>query len=234
MYSRKYPEIVTATMQRVLDASSHEVLLIRRNTEIHFSKSQKVIGMAIMTNPGSYGFNRLPTWNEFSKNCNYEGEHLISGTGYADLTMQKIIDAVRFGYQETGHILPDGIVRIVNISAIVQPKGKSAEAYHLRAQHLLKATHQELLLSEGFLASEERLQAESRNLDFIIVGFVHNVFQKEAKKLMEYSRNVHNAVYVRDRQGWFSHPRRWQTDKDLMELAKQQMVKVLLNQAKVK
>ena len=71
-----------------------------------------------MTNPGSFSFKESKEWEDFQKgNTAY---NVFEAYYKPDLTMQNLIKAIREAFHKLGLDGPDGIVRIFNISSIVE------------------------------------------------------------------------------------------------------------------
>lgn len=219
--TRKYPERVTASMIRVIHVN--EVLLIRHSTEIQFGDSKELLGMVVMTNPGSFEFNRNPGWNAFKNGEDSEDEFIA--TNSPDLTMRNIIKAIRSGYE--GLPEPNGILRVYNLSNVRQPNGGKAEKYHKLAKEVLP-TGRLHLLEDPITHSREAFLDECNRSSFVIMGFVDKVFDEKMKQVIDWSENIkHQRVCAVDNKGRLSHPRRWITEPYLMNKAIESLQSVL-------
>jgi hypothetical protein len=219
--TRKYPELVTASMIRVIH--DNEVLLIRHSTEIQFGDSKELLGMVVMTNPGSFEFNKSPGWKAFKNGENSEDEFKAVNT--PDLTMRNIIKAIRSGYE--GFSEPNGILRVYNLSNVRQSKGGKAEEYHDRAKKVL-APERLYLLEDSITHSREAFLDECNRSSFVIMGFVNKVFDEKMKQVMDWSEHIiHQRVCAVDNKGRLSHPRRWLTERYLMNKAIESLQSVL-------
>ncbi|WP_449600209.1 hypothetical protein [Paenibacillus sp. Marseille-Q9583] len=211
--TRKYPERVTASMIRVIHVN--EVLLIRHSTEIQFGDSKELLGMVVMTNPGSFEFNRNSGWNAFKNGKDPEDEFKAAST--PDLTMRNIIKAIRSGYE--GRPEPSGIMRVYNLSNVRQPNGGKAEEYHELAKKVLP-NERLYLLEDPITHSREAFLDECNRSSFVIMGFVDRVFDKKMEQVIDWSENIkHRRVCAVDNKGRLSHPRRWITEPYLMNKA---------------
>lgn len=225
---RKYSERITARMTRIIDPD--EVLLIRQNTKIKFGSSDAIIGTVFMTNPGSFDFKHTEGWADFKSGKGLL--NVLETEGYADLTMQNLIEVVREGYKQANLGSPDGIVQIFNISNIVQKKGEKAEEYHKKVKDVIeKSNSVDLsLLHDPATINEQAFLEACMSSNFIIMGFVDNVFSENVSDLKSWSQVIADRLIVAiDEKKRFSHPRRWRTEIHLKELAISEMCKVLKN-----
>jgi hypothetical protein len=224
--ARKFPERIAARMTRIMNQD--DVLLIRQHTKIKFGSSTSVIGTVIMTNPGSFDFKNTKGWDDFKN-----GKGLLNvfeAEDYADLTMQNIIEVVRDGYRYANLGSPDGIVQIFNISNVVQSKGEKAEEYHKKVRMFMEKSNKfELsLLQEPATNNEQTFLDVCMSSQFVIMGFVDNVFSESVSDIIKWSQAVSDRLIVAiDEKKRYSHPRRWRTEKHLKELAIRRMSQVL-------
>jgi hypothetical protein len=224
--TRKYPERVTASMIRVIHEK--EILLIRHSTEIQFGDSKELLGMVVMTNPGSFEFNKSPEWKAFENGEDSEDD-FIATNNTPDLTMRNIIKAIRSAYE--GLPEPNGILRVYNLSNVRQPKGTKAEEYHELAKGVLP-TERLHLLEDPITHSKEAFLEECNKSSFVIMGFVNRVFDNKMKQVIDWSENImHKRVCAVDNKGRLSHPRRWITEPYLMNKAMESLQSVLRNKA---
>lgn len=226
--SLKYPEKVFARMIRIVNGE--EIFLFRKDTQIQFGSSSKVLGIAIMTNPGSFSFKNSKEWNDFQKgNTVYS---VFEAYDKPDLTMQNLIQVIREAYKRVGLREPNGIVRIYNISSIVESKKENVEHKHQKALQLLdKSSYYEThLLKEIFLTNEYEFVKACNEFNFVIMGFADKVFASKVSALTTWKESpaiCKKVVYARDNNRRLSHPRRWRTEGYLMEIAIEGLVEVL-------
>lgn len=228
----KYPQRVFAEMTRFSDESGHWYLdenglcyLVRNETKIEFGHSDNLIGTVIMTNPGSYGLNKVQGWEEFRSG---HGEHQqLVGYGSPDLTMQNIIMVVQEAFKRRGKAMPQGFINILNISNAVCPKGQKAEEYHNKLKLLItKHNLDEHLLENAEV--KENLKSIFANSPFVILGFVQKAFEERVKQIIESSKDYSTKrVMALDQNNWPSHPRRWRIEKELADKAITALVEVI-------
>ncbi|MEI5873897.1 hypothetical protein [Bacillus paranthracis] len=225
---RKYPERIAARITRIINQD--EVLLIRQNTKIQFGSSGVIIGTVFMTNPGSFDFKHTRGWADFKSGNGLL--NVLETEDYADLTMQNLIEVIREGYKNADRGAPDGIVQIFNISNIVQKKGEKAEEYHKKVKELIEKSNvvDLSLLHDPATINEQAFIEACMSSNFIIMGFVDNVFSENTSDLINWSHVITDRLIVAiDEKERFSHPRRWRTERHLKELAISEMCKVLEN-----
>jgi hypothetical protein len=229
--SLKYPEKVFARMIRIGDEEDY--FLLRNDTAIQFGRSSKELGIAIMTNPGSFSFRDSKEWDDFQKgNTSY---HVFEAYDRPDLTMQNIIKVIREAFQKLEFGEPNGVVRIFNISSIVEPKKEKVEQKHQKALQILESsshlnTHH---LLEPIVNNEYQFVKACGQVDFIILGFADKVFTTQVLNLTSWAENPairKKVVYAKDNSGRISHPRRWRTEGYLMEKAIEGLVEVFRNE----
>lgn len=208
---RRYPETVEAEMYRVVNGN--DVFLLRQRADI-FLGNPLHTATVIMTNPGSFDFKNVAGWEIFKAGLG-ESDYFY-GKDYPDLTMQNVIEVIRGAYDGFGS--PCCRVEIVNISNIVNPKGTSAEEHHNKVKSVIGDNVR--LLQSTLVTNQENFQNKCRQSDFIIMGFVKNVFKEEVIKLINWARPFHKKIVVAtDNVGWYSHPRRWRTERYLKTVA---------------
>lgn len=183
-----------------------------------------------MTNPGSFKFRDSKEWEDFEKG--YTSYNVFEALDKPDLTMQNIIHIIREGFKRTSLGEPNGVVRIFNISNIVESKKENVEEKHQKALQIIQK--EELFnvnhLIEPVANDEYEFVNACSKVDFIIMGFVDKVFQTQVLNLTAWSENPvvkNKLVYARDNSGRLSHPRRWRTETYLMEKAIERLVNVL-------
>lgn len=205
---RKFPELISARMTRLINQK--EVMLIREHTNIKFGTTDSLLGIVIMTNPGSFDFKISKGWDDFK---NGRGRlEVFEAEDYADLTMQNIIEVIREGYNSANLCAPDGIVQIFNISNVVQSKGEKAEAYHEKVKMLIEESTvpEQTLLIDPVTNNEQVFKDTCTRSKFVIMGFVDSVFSNNVSEIVKWSRSVSDRLVVAiDKKNRYSHPRRW-------------------------
>lgn len=226
--SLKYPEKVFARMIRISD--NEERFLLRQDTTIQFGHSSKPLGIAIMTNPGSFSFKDSKEWESFQNgDTPYQ---VFEAYDKPDLTMQNLIKVIRDAYQKLNIGMPNGVVQIFNISNIVESKKENVEEMHNKAFHVIQNNDSvdAKRLIEPVANDEYEFIKTSGKVDFIIMGFADNVFSTQVLKLKAWAENPRvssKIVCAMDSKGRFSHPRRWRTEISLMDKAIEGLGKVL-------
>lgn len=221
---RKYPQRVFAEMTRFSDESgcwyldeNEHCYLVRNKTKIEFGHSDNLIGTVIMTNPGSYGLNKVPGWEEFR--LGHGDIQQLAGYGYPDLTMQNIIMVVQEAFNRCGKVMPQGFINILNISNVVCPNGHNAVGYHNELNQLTTKHNIRKHLLES-TEVHENLSSLFENSPFVILGFVQKAFEEKAKEIRELSKDYSiKTIMALDQKNWPSHPRRWRIEKELAEKA---------------
>jgi len=202
-------------MYRIKCSDFHEpYLFLRKNTIVRFGNSNRLHGAILMSNPGSYSPKFAErNWQEYRDG---KGADKLWGWGFPDFTMQNVIQALQVASNRAAYPL-DGYIEIHNLSAIVQPKGEDAEAYHQAAHDVLLSNGKQGILTEEWLESRESFLQYIRSLDdrFLIVGFAERLFQTQQRKVQAWARECGNVYYAQDEAGRWSHPRRWRTDPRL-------------------
>ncbi|TVX82917.1 hypothetical protein FQP34_04870 [Peribacillus simplex] len=232
--SLKYPEKVFARMIRIVNGE--EIFLFRKDTQIQFGSSSKVLGIAIMTNPGSFSFKNSKEWNDFQKgNTVYS---VFEAYDKPDLTMQNLIQVIREAYKRVGLREPNGIVRIYNLSSIVESKKENVEPKHQKALQLLdkSSCYETHLLKELFLTNEYEFVRACSEFNFVIMGFADKVFASKVSALTTWKESpaiCKKVVYAKDDIGRLSHPRRWRTEGYLMDKAIEGLSDVLVSKSNI-
>ncbi len=216
---RKYPEQVESEMYRVMNGN--DIFLLRKSANFVLGEPLHTATI-FMTNPGSFKLKNIAGWDDFQ---NGQGtSNVFSGEDYPDMTMQNVIEVIRGGYSKKG--APCCRVEIINISNIVNPKGTCAEDDHNKVKLLLGAN--KALLQTNIVTNQEDFQEKCRQSDFIIMGFVKEVFTKEVMQLMNWVKPFQNKLVVAsDDDDWYSHPRRWRTEPKLKEKAQNRLQKII-------
>ncbi|MFB4475003.1 hypothetical protein [Virgibacillus sp. SK37] len=229
----KFPEKVFARMIRVVEKD--DVFLFRKDTCIQFGNSSKVLGIVIMTNPGSFSFKDSNEWEKFQNgDTNYK---VFEAYDKPDLTMQNIIEVIRKAYENITGVL-DGIVQIINVSNIVESKKENVEEKHKKAFEIIQehSTLTSDYLIDPVINEEYEFIKHCSKLEFIILGFADKVFPAQVSKLTTWSENPAvkgKVVFAKDKIGRLSHPRRWRTERDLSNIAIESLKKVLKKILKV-
>lgn len=222
--TRVFPEKVTAAFTRFKGTDG--VYLVRNDVKICFgdAEADRQIGAVIATNPGSYGF-KGPAWDDF---CNGKGEaDTYCGWAYPDLTMQNIIRAVREAHGRIGQTVPNGYVRMYNLTSVVCPDGRKAEQRHNGLKALIHVKDKPLLMDPA-VHVESRFRQMCDDAPFVIMGFMQGVLEAEAKKVLKWSTQFPDKIVISaDHKRWPSHPRRWRTEKHLMLQAVGRLARVL-------
>lgn len=215
-----YPQTVLAEMTRFENPAGGWHLdknglcyLVRNKTRIEFGHSDQLIGTVIMTNPGSYGLDKVKGWEEFRKG---EGEgKQLTGYGKPDPTMQNIIMVVQEAFKRAGKRMPEGYINILNLSSIVCPKGEEAVDYHEKFKVLISGVKYADNLLEC-TEVKENLKAVFENSPFVILGFLQDAFKNRAIAVKEFSTGYpRKSIMALDKSNWPSHPYRWKIDKEL-------------------
>ena len=223
-FVRKYPEQVESEIYRVIQGN--EIFLLRQSANFIIGKPVNS-ATVLMTNPGSFEFRNTIGWKSF-KNGHGESDY-FSGKDYPDMTMQNVIEVIKEGYSNI--CSPCCRVEIINISNIVNSKGNLAEGDHNKVKPILGEKNE--LLQSPIITNQEIFNKKCSQSDFIIMGFVKNVFAKEVMKLLKWVVPFQNKLVVApDNDGWCSHPRRWRTETYLKNEANcrlQRIIKAMLS-----
>jgi len=224
--SRKYFEEVSAKMIRIQTAD--EIFLLRQPTEIHFGSGTELIGSVTMTNPGGFEFNKTVGWAGFKTGMT-GSSNVFEAIDYPDTTMQNVIAVIRAGFEQAGLGYPSGIVRIHNVSNVRQPDKEQAETYHNRVKVALKEQAVVLeLLEDPVTNSKDSFWRACDQSQFVIMGFVNNVFEDRVTDLVSWSEEKKSKVISAiDNKGRVSHPRRWRAEPYLKEQAIQSLLTLL-------
>jgi len=219
-----YPQSVFAEMTRFENPEGGWHLdknglcyLVRNKTRIEFGHSDQLIGTVIMTNPGSYGLDKVKGWEEFRKG---EGKgKQLTGYGKPDPTMQNIIMVVQETFKRAGKGMPEGYINIFNLSSIVCPKGETTVEYHKKLKELISGDKSAENLLEC-TEVKENLKPILENSPFVILGFLQDAFKNKAIAVKEFSMLYpRKSIMALDKRHWPSHPYRWKIDKELAEKA---------------
>lgn len=231
--NRKYSQLVFAEMTRFNNGSGQWHIgdngvcyLVRNRTRIEFGNSDNLIGTVIMTNPGSYGLDKVKGWNEFR--VGHGDAQKLEGHGFPDLTMQNIIMVVQEAFKRRGKAMPQGSVNILNISNVVCPKGYKAEEYHNMLKQLFEVNELDGCLLES-INDQKSLKLIFEDSPFVMLGFVKDVFKEKAEFIKGWSLDNYasRTISALDKNNWPSHPRRWRTEKELAEKAITSLGKIL-------
>lgn len=206
--ARLYPQKVYGRMRRIRDSvggfvkdvNGGKCYLVRDQTKIKFDNTEKLIATVFMTNPGSYGFDRIDSWGGFVSGIGEETE--LKGWGYPDPTMRNVIWAIQSAYDRSGYSKPEGYVRIINASNIVCPKGEDAEHYHNEVKNFIEGNERDFL-SEPF---EDSCVEES---PIVIIGFLKDKFEKEVRSLEARLKPFNEKIVCAKIQDWPVHPVNW-------------------------
>ena len=212
----KYPEQVFA---RIIRVDHEEELFLRLDTSIQFGKSSNLLGLVIMTNPGSFSFRDHEDWINFKEG--FTTYSVFEGYGKPDLTMQNVIKVIREAYHSSNLTPPNGRVKIVNLSSIIENKKDLVEHKHsLALEKMLENKITTNLINEPIINNEYEFIKTCNELDFVLVGFADGIFSSRISRLLNWIENPaikDKVIYARDNQGRLSHPRRWRTEPYLME-----------------
>lgn len=229
----KYPEKVFARMIRI--STEATPILLRQDTSIQFGDSTRVLGFVIMTNPGSFSIKENRDWFNFLKgDTTY---NIFEGYDKPDLTMQNIIKLIRDTYLRKG-VKPNGLVRILNISTVVESRKEFVEEKHQRAMEAIMngSQYNHNILMDPLVNNELEFVKACHNVDFIVMGFADQVFVKQVRKLINWLDNPvlrDKVIFAKDDKGRLSHPRRWRTEPYLMEKAINRLAEVIKIESEV-
>lgn len=208
----KYEQPVYAEITRVYDKKLNVYHLLRNDTKIIFGNGNKLLGTVIMSNPGSFDFKYDPNWAGF---INGEGTEKIfkSKMGRPDSTMINIIKAIETAYDEKGSVVPDGYIRIYNISSVRCAQGKKALEAHNRVKEILPQNGVDIsILQDSTIYNETSFNELCKQSRFVIMGFIKNFLMDEAEMLIQninnYSKNKMIAAYS-DNNSILYHPACW-------------------------
>ncbi|MFC5648601.1 hypothetical protein ACFPYJ_05565 [Paenibacillus solisilvae] len=220
---RIYTEQVTAQMTRINHGD--KVMLLRTQTQIRLSTSDRLLGTVIMTNPGSYKMRNHPEWQTFSTG---EGDRdVIQGIGPPDTTMQNLIKVVRKAYEPE---YPKGYLSVFNITALVEPDGEKIGGYHQEVMdHLQARDIDRSVLFEREVYDQEAFQQQCEASSFIMIGFLNGVFAEEVNRIRDWStRYEHKLVYALDRRNQLVHPFCWRLNPAYRQQAVERLKEALL------
>lgn len=185
----KFSNEVHATITRIYDDSSKVYHLLRNNTKIVFGKGKELLGTVFMSNPGSFEFKYDASWEIF-KNGGGVSDVFKSTLGTPDPTMINIIKAIEKAYDEKGKSVPDGYVRIYNLSSVRCPKGEEALVVHNRVNEILNKDGKEIsVLKDQIVYDKDRFKDICSQSPFIIMGFMQNFLTEEAERLLKWIDN---------------------------------------------
>lgn len=223
----KYPQLVFAKMHRYIDNKGY-CYLVRNKTKIEFGeKSDNLMGSVIMTNPGSYGLDKLEGWMNFMEG---KGDaETLEGYGKPDLTMQNLICVIKEGYKKAGKDIPNGYVNIYNLSSVVCPPKDEMLRCHISVAKIIEQNGYDMnLLEHPIVHNEEKFNNMIQSSPYVIMGFVRNIFNEKVDNLIKWSsKYTSKTIYSLDKQNWQSHPRRWRTEKYLKEKAIEQLAEIV-------
>jgi hypothetical protein len=215
---RKYNQRVSTTMIKLTDGENEYVM--RQPTEIHFGSSANLLGSVIMTNPGSFKFSGSEDWTTLpdSKGRLQSAE----SNGSPDPTMISIIRVINEGFKQAGRGTPSGIVRVHNLSNIREPNAKLVKALHQKVTKILEKNHLDMnLLEDPATNSESGFVKMVKESQFLIMGFVRQVFESRIREIMNWKEKNPSCVYAYalDNIGCYSHPYRWMIHEELRSKA---------------
>lgn len=218
---------VSAVVTRLEDGQGSYCFL-RNNTRIMMGKGDKILGSAVMTNPGSFGFKDLYGWEGFLKG---EGPDIFEGTGSKpDPTMRCITMVVREAYQRAGLDEPDGYINIYNISSVRCSNGKKALECHEKARKIMEENGLNIrLLNDPAANTEEGFKMMCSSSPFVIIGFLRGKFIKNVYDIKRWinDNSIKNIAYASDRNLWPSHPFTWSPKVDLRERAIESLYSII-------
>ncbi|WP_270566779.1 hypothetical protein [Clostridium beijerinckii] len=208
----KYKQPIYAEITRVYDEKLKEYHLLRNDTKIIFGNDNKLLGTVIMSNPGSFDFKYDPNWTGF---INGEGSDNIfkSKVGRPDSTMINIIKAIETAYAEKGSAVPDGYVRIYNISSVRCAQGKKALEVHNRVREILYENESDIsILKDPTIYDEALFKNLCNESAFVIMGFIKGFLNNEAEMLIQnidkYNKGKKIAAYSNNNRILY-HPACW-------------------------
>lgn len=229
-----FPQTVFAEMTRFADHAGNwymndkkDCYMVRNKTKIEFGKADNLIGIVIMTNPGSYGLDRIVGWKDF-KRGNGKTE-ILKGEGFPDPTMQNVISVILSAYERKQISMPNGFIDVLNISSVVCANGENVLDYHEVVKKLIRKHNLDPSCLEDIrVHGRSKLSNIFEESPFVILGFVQKVFDEKVKEIMKLSSDFPNkAVVAKDKNNWPTHPYRWRADKWLKEEAISELVKVI-------
>lgn len=208
----KYEQPVYAEITRVYDKKLNVYHLLRNDTKIIFGNGNKLLGTVIMSNPGSFDFKYDPNWTGFINGAGTE-KIFKSKMGRPDSTMINIIKAIETAYDEKGSVVPDGYIRIYNISSVRCAQGKKALEAHNRVKEILPQDDINIsTLQDPIIYNETYFKDLCNKSGFVIMGFIKDFLINEAEMLIQnvdkYSKNKMIAAYSYDYSILY-HPACW-------------------------
>lgn len=187
----KYQQKVYAKITRLYDQENKEYHFLRNDTRIIFGNGGRLLGTVIMSNPGSFEFRNNPDWNDFRKG--YGNEDMFESVGTPDPTMINIIKAVEGAYALKSNTVPNGYVKILNLSSVRCPNGDGVLEVHSRVEQLLEQKGQCLsILQDPYVYNESSFKSLCDESNFIILGFLKNFLNEEALRVMKWT-DIHGA-----------------------------------------
>ena len=195
----KYKQPVYAEITRIYDDKLKVYRLLRNDTKIIFGNGNKMLGTVIMSNPGSFNFKYDPNWEEFI-NGGGTNDVFKSEMGTPDPTMINIIKAIETAYVEKGSTIPDGYVRIYNLSSVRCSDGKRALEEHNRVKDILSESKNDIsILQDPIIYNKAFFKDLCQKSDFVIMGFIKGFLINEAEILIQnierYNKNKKISAY---------------------------------------
>jgi len=221
-----YPQSVSASIIKLVFGENE--FYLRQWADIHFGHNKELMGTVIMTNPGSFHFERSVEWHELPDSNGMLSSTISSGS--PDVTMQNIIHVILKGYELAGLDSPNGVVHIRNLSTIREPKAKKVTAAHTAIKEIMLQHHLDIsLLEDPTCRTKEGLDQLVQDSRFIILGFVKNMFTEEIMNIMKW-KNQYSSKFVcspLNHSNWCSHPFIWKIHKNYRHLAIENLTDVL-------
>jgi hypothetical protein len=208
----KYNQKVYAKITRIYDSGNNEYHFLRNDTRIIFGNSDKLLGAVFMSNPGSFEFKYDSSWEAF-KSGNGTNDVFESDLGTPDSTMINIIKAIKEAFHRKGKKIPDGYVRIYNLSSVRCSKGKDALGVHNRVKKLLiEKSGDASLLEDLTVYNKDYFENLCQESNFIIMGYLKEFLTCEYIRLIKWidecSRDKKIATYF-GTNDYPYHPIQW-------------------------
>ena len=218
---RKYGQKVVSDMYRIKD--NQQIFLLRQSAEFCLGTDPKHRATVFMTNPGSFDLKNEQGWDQFVQGLGTSDT--LQGSGYPDLTMQNVIEVINKSYESLNK-KQSCHVEIINLSTVCNPKGSEVEAYHEKVENLIGKCS---LLYPQSTSDKDAFKKKCDKSDFIILGFVKGVFVPKVEQIRNWANAMCSSkiVVAKDDAGWYSHPRRWRTEKFLHDQAKDKLSNIL-------
>ena len=210
MKKLKYKQLVSASITRIRDKENDEFHFVRNETKITFGKGGNLLGSVIMTNPGSFSFKGDSEWNKFI--IGIGPDTFNKSDGHPDPTMINIIKSIEDAYEQINTKVPDGYIKIYNLSSARCPKASEAEACHQSIKNVMCSTSINMaLLEDPIVCDEGKFIEMCKESPFVIMGFIKNTFMNKANliKSWENNANIKNIVQAKNDKGWPIHPICW-------------------------